>query len=611
MRKQIERWREVTAREYPDRPELLEYIPTSDQIDINKLIEGTTSTDTCNTAQKLRRILVEHISSNYDGVVYEQDCMHHLRNVWINGVSKAVSAYLYEYLEDSLEKISSFLRISPDLAHIIRAFHKEFSLTANYPKGHGEKFRDWMIEKYPNEYLMHTERATGSRQDLITMGAGPIYWNRTFNVEFLDKALRERGNENLLQKNLFVCLSSVEMIAVSRFFSIIHVAISMPFRWLAGNTHKPYMREYKWGPRSMGRAIDIIHSACKDILEDMSLIHDELYMMHIFDGITVEIKEFKDYLTSEFETKTSYYVKKSKSKAVPLKMLIKELFSPRDRDNKDSTPMLEKIGRIGIEALLGELENQKKATYKYLSMSESNFSFEHCPDATKDAMIGLMATNDLAESSFAGVTAQVQCYGRIGMCNAAAVSETARNGFLSRPLSKKDIENDDRGLFHGMPEELKVTLIMVAMEDAPETRQNNSEALDEQRKMRKLKENFSKLKDLESAEDDFIEDLIYYRMWNSDACWKTIGAVTEGLKKLITKKDKIAALKDNIQIRYKGFGWEECRTQWSKGGVNLSIAELTNRLKEIIKMQKKTNGRFQRSQMSKFLKGRICQYWVS
>ena len=42
-----------------------------------------------------------------------------------------------------------------------------------------------------------------------------------------------------------------------------------------------------------------------------------------------------------------------------------------------------------------------------------------------------MAYNDLAESSFAEVTAQVQCYGRIGMSAAAAVSDVGRNGFLS------------------------------------------------------------------------------------------------------------------------------------------------------------------------------------
>ena len=196
-----------------------------------------------------------------------------LTDIWINGAS-----FLYDLLEDNLENISSFLRVSPDLGHIIRAFHKEFSLTANYPKGHRKKFRDWMIDKYPNEFLMHAERVTGSRQDLIKMGDGTVYWNRNYNVQSLDKALRGKGKGHLLHENIFICLSSVEMIAVSRFFLILHVAISMPFRWLVGNTHKSYMKAYGWGARSIGRAIDILHTSYKDILDDIELIHDKIYI---------------------------------------------------------------------------------------------------------------------------------------------------------------------------------------------------------------------------------------------------------------------------------------------------------------------------------------------
>ena len=57
----------------------------------------------------------------------------------------------------------------------------------------------------------------------------------------------------------------------------------------------------------------------------------------------------------------------------------------------------------------------------------------------KRAMLGQWASNDLAESSFAGVTAQIQCYGRIGMSNAATVSDVARNEFMNRGGKKKQI----------------------------------------------------------------------------------------------------------------------------------------------------------------------------
>lgn len=87
-------------------------------------------------ALQLCHLLVDCIG----GTTYEQDCCHHLRNVWIKNVAKSVYTFLGDMLADSRDKITVFLCISPDLSQLIHAFHKEFSLTANYPKGHGDHF---------------------------------------------------------------------------------------------------------------------------------------------------------------------------------------------------------------------------------------------------------------------------------------------------------------------------------------------------------------------------------------------------------------------------------------------------------------------------------------
>ncbi len=47
-------------------------------------------------------------------------------------------------------------------------------------------------------------------------------------------------------------------------------------------------------------------------------------------------------------------------------------------------------------------------------------------------MMGKMTVNDLAKSSVAGVTAQLQVYRRVGMHSAAAVSDIGRNHFLDQ-----------------------------------------------------------------------------------------------------------------------------------------------------------------------------------
>ena len=140
--------------------------------------------------------------------------------------------------------------------------------------------------------------------------------------------------------------------------------------------------------------------------------------------------------------------------------------------------MLETLGMIDIKAMIKDLEDKTKATYKYLSLSGSQYSWEHCPDTTKKGMLVKMVTNYLYESSFAGVTSQVQIYGRIGMFNAAAISDMSRNGYLSRPTTKKDLKEVNRGLFHNFPEELQLTAVMAALEDALVTHKANNQSLE-------------------------------------------------------------------------------------------------------------------------------------
>jgi hypothetical protein len=94
-----------------------------------------------------------------------------------------------------------------------------------------------------------------------------VYTNYQYYVEFLDMMLRKhrRCNRNkkarLLQQNLFVALTSEEMIALSCLLSILHILVCMPFRWLAGKTYKlkEYGSDFGWGAMSMSRVIDTLY----------------------------------------------------------------------------------------------------------------------------------------------------------------------------------------------------------------------------------------------------------------------------------------------------------------------------------------------------------------
>ena len=56
----------------------------------------------------------------------------------MKNIFTTLTDYLRGVLSDSLDDIAPELRVSPGFDGFARIFDKEFSLCANYPKGHGE-----------------------------------------------------------------------------------------------------------------------------------------------------------------------------------------------------------------------------------------------------------------------------------------------------------------------------------------------------------------------------------------------------------------------------------------------------------------------------------------
>ena len=571
-------------------------IPLPAQIDIQKLGHGgVITTDTCNQAQKVRRILCEIVVGALD-----YDCMNHLRNVWFGSMEKTLTKELNLYLRTSLDEIDPKLRVSTSMSALIRAVDKEFSLSANYPKGHGKLFLEWIRENYPGVLLLHVERAAGSRQDLCTEGSMAVYMNYQYYTEFLDMMLRKtrRSNSNemasILQQNLFVALTSTEMIALSRLLSIFHISVCMPFRWLAGKTHelRDFGSDVGWGAMSMSRVIDTLYDKMNKLYTTPSLIVDDEFMMGIFNEYVEELPPFQDYWNLTFKKKQMSVVARSRkdgTKVVHMAMLRNELFSPLTPTNIKTTDMIVTLAEAAAKTICDELMNESKATYKYTNQSRSEYSYNHCGDEKKRAMLGMRATNDEAESALGGATAQVQQYGRINISSAAAVSDINRNKYLQRhyALARKKESATSQGLFHGFPDDVRQAIVSVAMEDAPSTRKQNTAAIQAQDTARREKEEMFKERNLENATEEFIEALYYHQMYFSPACWKDDPrCVARELRKLSSESAKYHALKENIMIRVKGFSWEWCRHQWSKDGHKYTVDQLAAHLRHIIKEEK-------------------------
>jgi hypothetical protein len=125
--------------------------------------------------------------------------------VWAKAVEIELSKYLTVMLRDSLNTIASSIWVSTMFTPFAQAYDKEFSLSANYPKGHGELFAKWMKENYPGELLFHVESTHGSCQDIMFTAALAIAMNRSLNIEFLDYCLRMSDKKNhVKQRSLFV-----------------------------------------------------------------------------------------------------------------------------------------------------------------------------------------------------------------------------------------------------------------------------------------------------------------------------------------------------------------------------------------------------------------------
>ena len=87
------------------------------------------------------------------------------------------------------------------------------------------------------------------------MSAMEIFWNRNYCVYLLDNMIRYFGKiENILVHNLMIFISSVEIISVSRLWSILPISIVMLMHWFAACTNK--IKEYGWKYISMRKVLD-------------------------------------------------------------------------------------------------------------------------------------------------------------------------------------------------------------------------------------------------------------------------------------------------------------------------------------------------------------------
>jgi len=149
-----------------------------------------------------------------------------------------------------------------------------------------------------------------------------------------------------------------------------------------------------------------------DIVDDPTKILDQGFMMSMFSKYLNTLPPFRKYWDHLFEKKQMVVVaSESGAKVLQFAELRKELFHPSDPTNAATDRRLVQLARVAAQGILDNLHDQKKATWKYLSISGLHFSYQGCPPNVRNELLGRDATNDRSESALGGTTHQLQQYG--------------------------------------------------------------------------------------------------------------------------------------------------------------------------------------------------------
>ena len=156
-------------------------------------------------------------------------------------------------------------------------------------------------------------------------------------------------------------------------------------QWLAGNTHSLGLCWYDWSSHSMGKAINALHDALVKIMMDGKLYLDESFMNSIFSMIHINdrggvgplnaLEEAVHYQYEERQTPTI-----DGSKALSMDQLNAELLYLDQKENVETTKIVQLMACEVAECILKELCDPSKATSDYLSSVEGKFSWGQATD---------------------------------------------------------------------------------------------------------------------------------------------------------------------------------------------------------------------------------------
>jgi len=153
-------------------------------------------------------------------------------------------------------------------------------------------------------------------------------------------------------------------------------------------------------------------------------------------------------------------------------------------------------------------------------------------------------------------------------------SKTERDG--------EEVDAAEIGLFHELLSEVTDSLIYGAKKNAKQSKREVDGLLRIQAGSREQKQLASRGKKLDNARGGLIDAIYLKQQYKSPRCWMTEEVAFSTFEQLNTKKARLAAVKEQILIRYLGLGWVDAHHPWSKDGHTYSATELLEHFVQVV-----------------------------
>ena len=297
---------------------------------------------------------------------------------------------------------------------------KEFALTANYPKGSAKQFHKFMKTEYPGHNLVPVVRVTGgTRQDLACEGAQALYMNRKYCTKFLDQIL-QADDANILDRNLSLHLTCLELVASARVHGIVYVSLVLPHRFLSGKCH---LFNSRFNAMYMPKVLDTMEDGLEEIVREPTKFLDKEFMQNMFSEFHETAPELEKYIEYILHQKKSMTVNKL-DRIYGINEYVSELFDPQDETNQETHELTIVLGKRWTKVWLDEFRNTGtgKNTHKYLSSAGGVWSADTLSDDEISKYDGTQATNNVSEKGLGIKTGQIQTHNMILFTNASVIA---------------------------------------------------------------------------------------------------------------------------------------------------------------------------------------------